>query len=143
MKKGSKKRVHINTCKEFHQATINRVAVWAREDAEVDGLRNKLEGGEINKKHKDELKKCLSRWSEVLTDKPGKTDILRHDIVTGDAPPVRSVPYQVPMKWKHKFREEIESLVAQDILRPSTSPWSSPAVCVPKKNGMLSFKEAE
>ena len=142
-KKGSKKRVHINTCKEFHQATINRVAVWAREDAEVDGLRNKLEGGEISKKHEDELKKYLSRWSEVLTDKPGKTDILRHDIVTGDAPPMRSVPYQVPMKWKDKFREEIESLVAQGILRPSTSPWSSPAVCVPKKNGMLRFKEAE
>ena len=53
---------------------------------EVDGLRNKLEGGEISKKQEDELKKCLSRWSEVLTDKPGKTDILRHDVVTGDAP---------------------------------------------------------
>ena len=38
-KNGSRKHVHINTCKEFHQGTINRVAVWAREDAEVDEVR--------------------------------------------------------------------------------------------------------
>ena len=49
-KKVSRKRVHIDTCKKFHQATINRIAVWARGDAEVHEVRYKLEGGEIRAK---------------------------------------------------------------------------------------------
>ena len=49
----------------------------------------------------------LSRWSEVPTDKPGKTDILRHDIVTGDAPSVRTVPST--MSWLN-YKKAMEIL---------------------------------
>ena len=60
--------------------------MWAREDAEVE-VRYKLEGGYISKEQEDELKECLSSWSEVLTDKPGKTAVQSHDVIAGDALP--------------------------------------------------------
>jgi len=48
-----------------------------------------------------------------MSDKPGMTEVVCHEIHTGGAPPVRSVPYQIPEKWKEQVREEILALVEQ------------------------------
>ena len=75
----------------------------------------------------------LDEWDSVLRDDPGCTDVLQHDIDTGDAPPFRSTPYQVPAKWRDAVKAELEQLKEQGILVPSVSRWSSPIVPVAKK----------
>ena len=135
--KGKGRRVHVNTCKSFQQTSINRVAVWAMEESVVDEVESKLEGDELNEQQGKALDECLGKWQEVLTSVPGKTEVLLHDIKTGEAPPIRSVPYQIPDKWREQVREEISKLSDMGILVPSTSPWSSPIVPVPKKDGTI------
>ena len=55
--------------------------------------------------------------------------------ITGEAPPVRSAPFQVPLKWEKAVEAEIRLLKDKGILVPSSSPWGSPMVPVAKKDG--------
>ena len=94
----------------FQQASINRVAVWAIEESVVDEVESKFEADELNEQQRKTLDECLGKWQEVLINVPGKTEVLLHDIKTGEAPPIRSVPYQIPDKWREQVREEISKL---------------------------------
>ena len=77
----------------------------------------------------------LVKWDKVLSDVPGMTNLLVHDINTGEAPPVRAVPYQVPLKWQEAVKKEVDLLRELGILVSSTSPWGSPIVPVAKGDG--------
>ena len=128
------KRVHINSCKPFYQSSAARVAVWAAEDRQLEES-SRLQGEEIPEEGRQQLDRVLERWKEpVLSDQPGTTDLVTHDIDTGDAPPVKSVPYQIPDRWKEPVRQELMTLKELGILLPTTSPWSSPIVPVSKKD---------
>ena len=59
---------------------------------------NTLEGDELNEQQRKTLDECLGKWQEVLTSVPGKTEVLLHDIKSGEVPPICSVPYQIPHK---------------------------------------------
>ena len=131
------KRVHINSCKPYNQVQVCRVAVSAREDEIVDSVDKKLEGDVLTDYRQKELDAVLQKLCDELSDIPGKTDILKHDIRTGDYLPVRSIPYQIPSKWRSQVKEELEKMQEQGILRSSTSAWSTPIVPVPKKSGEI------
>ena len=49
--------------------------------------------------------------------------------------PIRQRAYRVPLLKRQAVRARVESLLAQGIIRPSTSAWASPIVIVPKKSG--------
>ena len=129
------KCVHIISCKPYNQVHVCRVAVWAREDEIVESVDKKLEGDVLTDYRQKELDAVLQKWGDVLSDIPEKTDILKHDICTGDYLPVRSIPYQIPSKWRSQVKEELEKMLEQGILRSSTSAWSAPIMPVPKKSG--------
>ena len=67
----------------------------------------------------------------------GKNTACKLSIDTGDAAPRRSHPYRVPNKLKEGVRAEVEKLVEMGIVVPSTSPWASPVVPVPKGDGTV------
>ena len=50
-------------------------------------------------------------------------------------PPIRQRGYRVPLVKRQAVRAQVEKLLAQGVIRPSTSPWASPVVMVPKKSG--------
>ena len=86
---------------------------------------------QLSETRKQRLDECVEKWSgSVLKAEPGLTEVVSHCINTGDAPPVRSMAYQIPSKWKEKVREEIEELKQMGILVPSYTTWSSPIVPV-------------
>ena len=119
------KRVHINSCKPYNQVQVCRVAVWAKGDEIRDSVYKNLEGDVLTDFRQKELDAVLQKWGDVLSDIPGKTDILKHDIRTSDSLPVRSIPYQIPSKWRSQVKEELEKMQKQGILRSSTSAWSA------------------
>ena len=91
---------------------------------------------QLSETRKQRLAECVERWSRsVLKAEPGLTEVVSHCISTGDAPPVRSMAYQIPSKWKEKVREEIEELKQMEILVQSYSTWSTPIVPVAKPDG--------
>lgn len=81
-----------------------------------------------------QLEELLGRFQDVFSDNPGHTDRITHSIPTGDARPITQSPYRIPIKWKQDVDKEVDQLLAAGIITQSTSPWSSPIVCVPKKD---------
>ncbi|KAI8485080.1 hypothetical protein Bbelb_371860 [Branchiostoma belcheri] len=69
----------------------------------------------------------------------GRTTLVEHRIDTGDAKPIRQQPYRTPVHRRDALREQLSSMLEQDVIEPSTSPWASPVVIVTKKDGTPRF----
>jgi len=48
-------------------------------------------------------------------------------------------PYRTPVVRREKVSEMIDTMEKQGVVQPSASPWASPVVLVPKKDGSLRF----
>ncbi len=87
-----------------------------------------------------ELKQLLHDFQDVFM-KPGEvlpgTDLVYHEINTGDHPPIRQPPRRVPIHQRAELEAELHRLVDEGILEPGAGAWSSPLVLVRKKDGTL------
>ena len=63
---------------------------------------------------------------------PTRVKKLFHDVDVGDAVPVKQYPYRMNTLKKEYLQKEIEYLLENDFIEPSSSSWSSPCVLVPK-----------
>lgn len=73
-------------------------------------------------------------FSQSSTDY-GKTTLIEHRIDTGEARPIRQAPRRIPHAIRKEVDKQVDSMLEQGIIRPSRSPWASPIVAVPKKDG--------
>jgi hypothetical protein len=67
----------------------------------------------------------------------GTCKLLKHDICTGDALPIRKTAFRLGVKWENEIENRIKEYLAAGVIRKSTSPWRSPIVPVRKKDGSL------
>ena len=81
-----------------------------------------LAGDALNTNEREDMNKLLDKWYNVLRDTPGHTNILLHNMDTVQAPPIRSIPYQLPEVWTQPVKEEIWELLRLKIITHSTSP---------------------
>jgi len=95
------------------------------------------EGANLTENQKRELVGLLEKHKETFSDEPGLTQETEFTVNTGEARPVASYPYTVPLKWKEMHREAIQDMVKKGLLVESKSPWASPTHCVPKPDGTL------
>lgn len=61
----------------------------------------------------------------------------KHTILTNSEIPIANKPYRLPKVHEQFVETEIEKMIKQKLIRPSSSPWASPVVVVPKKGGKL------
>jgi transposase InsO family protein len=88
------------------------------------------------------LKAFLARYRSIFTfpgDPLGRARGVEHCIETGSAPPIRQPIRRVSHEQRRIIREQIDDMLQQGIIRPSSSPWSSPVVLVKKKDGSWRF----
>ena len=84
------------------------------------------------------LNLLLDQYSDVIAALNldlGRTSVIRHKIDTGDARPIKQPPYRVSQTQKAEIEKQIETMLSQDVIQVSTSPWSFPVVLVKKKDG--------
>ena len=67
----------------------------------------------------------------------GETNLVTHNIDTGDAKPVQTSPRRLPYALRKELEEEMANLLATGCIEPSTSPYASALVLVRKKGGGL------
>ena len=73
----------------------------------------------------------------ALDGKLGRTNLVQHEIHTGDAKPVRQKLRIPPMHMQAAVDVEIDKMVEAGIIEPSQSTWASNLVCVKKKDGSI------
>ena len=126
------KVVHINCLKEYKERLAVRRLDVVIEEQETD--RGVL-SGKCDGFVKEELDELLGEFEEVFSDKPGNTDRVKMCIDTGSSPPIRQVPYSVPMGIRDAVKEELRVIEECGIIERSSSPWGSPLVPVKKADG--------
>ena len=84
-----------------------------------------------------DVKDVLSELQRTLTDIPGRTGVLEHDIRLTDPKPFKVHQYPTPFRAKEAIEKEIETMLEQEIIRPSSSPYCSPITVVSKPDGNI------
>lgn len=92
----------------------------------------------INESLEDEQRskvQCLlDKYSNVLSDIPGKTNVLEHDIKLTCDEPIRVKPYPIPYAMIETVNKELDNMIDLDVIEKSDSPYSSPFLIVKKKD---------
>jgi hypothetical protein len=90
-----------------------------------------------------ELQHILIDFRSLFRDKIDNLNMIqtkvKHHIHTIPGQKVQSQPYTYGPAERKIIDNEIDKLVASDLIQPSTSPWSSPVVLVRKKDGTIRF----
>ena len=84
----------------------------------------------------------ILQWDEVFVrpDTPlGQTNRAVHVIDTRAALPIKVRARPIPMAKREACAQQLEDMLADGIVVPSTSPWSAPVVMAQKKDGTLRF----
>ena len=84
-----------------------------------------------------EARQLLKKFSDVLSDVPGRTDIIKHDIKLTSAEPIRTKNYPIPLKLQDAVDCEVKSMLEMGVIEYSNSPYSSPMVIVKKPDASI------
>ena len=82
-----------------------------------------------------ELRPVVQEFEELFSKQLGQTNVTKHIIDTEEATPIKVPPRQIPFHYADKVHAQLQDMVMEGIIRPSTSPWCAPAVYVPKTTG--------
>ena len=70
-------------------------------------------------------------WAHTGT----QTNILQATFNVGNSQPIKQRPYKNPLALQAELDKQINDMLEAGIVSPSSSPWSSPIVIVPKRDG--------
>lgn len=87
---------------------------------------------ELSPKEKLVLEKTILEFPSFEIIGLGCTDLLEHNIDTGDATPIKCKHYPLSPPRQEEAYKEIERLLQMGVIEESNSPWCSPAVLVRK-----------
>ena len=81
----------------------------------------------------------MEGYSELFSDgELGRKSKVKHGFSTF-GPPIRQPIRRQPVALRKTVQEEIHKMLKNKVIRPSTSPWSSPIIMVRKKDGSWRF----
>ena len=112
------------------------------EDDLPSELQTLLEKTALEGKERARVKQLLLRNIECFKlegDVAGHTSLVKHSINTGTHPPIRQRMRRMPEQAQEKVEKELESMLKENVIEPSDSPWASPIVLVTKKDGSTRF----
>lgn len=105
-------------------------------ETEKINFENLIRHQYLNQEEQSQLFKLLKKYSHILY-KPGDkltfSNKVKHTINTTDEIPVHTKSYRYPFVHKEEVNKQINQMLEDGIIQPSSSPWSSPIWIVPKK----------
>ena len=93
----------------------------------------------LSARDKKSLLNTLLSFPDVFNNSLGHTSVALHKMDAGDSPPIRQYPRRLPYHHRAEVEKQVNDMLSQGDIQPSTSPWSSPIVLVKKKDGSCRF----
>ena len=106
---------------------------------QTEGVNDVKFGEGIDDSRRAEIDALIHEFEDVLTDLPGRTDIINHTVELNTQTHIRSRAYQVPQSLRETIRKEVDTMLKMGIIEKSNSPYASPVVIVKKKDGKNRF----
>lgn len=92
--------------------------------------------------NQQELRALLLKWENFFAKHDedfGQTDVVQHQIHTGDAAPIREPYRPLPPLMYKEVKSLLSGMLEKGVIRESCSPWAAPIVLVKKKDGSWRF----
>lgn len=122
------RRVHRNALKRF-------ICPHRDEEPDPDRWIKAVNVSELDTAQRQDLLQVLTGFEATFTDIPGTAKLPEFSVDTGDKGPTTAKPYNMPLMYVVKAKEELHNMEELGIIVPSISKWSCPVICVPKPNG--------
>ena len=100
---------------------------------QTEGVNDVKFGEGIDDSRRAEIDALIHEFEDVLTDLPGRTDIINHTVELNTQTHIRSRAYQVPQSLRETIRKEVDTMLKMGIIEKSNSPYASPVVKKKKK----------
>ena len=100
--------------------------------------QTKIDLSKVPSSFRGEFQQLMDEYADLFAETDlqlGRTGQVKMTIDTGDHQPIRQKPYRTPFSERPKIDKALDDMIKAEIIRPSTSPWASPIVIVPKKDG--------
>jgi hypothetical protein len=111
--------------------TVNRDV----KETEID-----LSNSNLTQQQQDQVKELINSFSGIFRKQNGRTTMLRHQIkIKPDSKPYNSPPYRYSPMKRQVIEQNLREMKEEGIIEPSKSPWASPVVLAPKKDGSMRF----
>lgn len=110
----------------------------AYEEVNIGATQPVRLGKDLTPEEKQVISDLILHKIEAFSLKPedlGKTNICTHKITLTDTKPIKQQPYRIPESMRAEIEKQVSTMLELGVIRPSQSPWASPIVLVPKKNG--------
>ena len=136
--------VHIQQLKKYHKpvgdTVVGRVTSVLEQDTPQDDIRDRMAETKVvptslTERQKEQIQQVEHDYRDILTKTPGCTDQAVFDIDTGTHEPLFQRAYNTPIALKEHIDRELDWLIQQGYIRPSSSRWASPIVAVKKPDG--------
>jgi len=106
-----------------------------------EAVYHKLLGGKLDhlpSKDRKKIKPVLLKYAHVFHDEESNdfntTDVVEHEINLIDPTPVRRPQYRTPFALRGEMKAQIGKMLEKGIIKESCSPWTAPALLVPKRS---------
>ncbi|KAM8953265.1 adhesion G protein-coupled receptor F5-like [Pelodytes ibericus] len=86
-----------------------------------------------------QILELIREKGDTFSNQPGYTPLATHRVETPGQHPLRQTPYRIPESVKDHMRKEIDEMLQLGVIEHSDSPWASPVVLVPKRDGTTRF----
>ncbi|XP_044126361.1 uncharacterized protein LOC122920716 [Bufo gargarizans] len=110
---------------------------------EKEGQKEDLEevqlGERLSPQERAQAHSLIREKGTTFSNLPGYTLLATHRVETPGQTPLRQPPYRIPESVKDNMRKEIEEMLQLGVIEHSESPWASPVVLVPKRDGTTRF----
>ena len=104
---------------------------WPKTNSEaLANLNSNL--SHLSSEQSKEIEDLVLAFPDLFSDTPGKTHLISHDVDVEGASPIKQHPYRLHPEKSAIVKTEVEYMLKNDLVVPSSSPWSSPIVLVKK-----------
>jgi len=96
----------------------------------------------MTEQQQEELRTLLLKWEKVFAKHDedfGRTDLVQHQIHTGNAAPIRERYRPLPPLMYKEVKSLLSGMLEKGVIKESCSPWAAPIVLVKKKDGSWRF----
>ena len=96
----------------------------------------------LSPEEKQKVSTLISEFGDIFVGPDGQlgqTNLAEHYIDTGDTKPFKLPARRIPMFKRPIVEKEVDRMLEQGVIEPSTSPWNSPICLVTKPDGSCRF----
>ena len=107
--------------------------------SQQQGIEDATYGEELTPEQCQKIQEVILSVKMVINKKVGRTELVKHRILTGDQPAIRQRPYRIPPALREDVISELQEMIADGVIEKSSSEWASPMVIVRKKDESASI----